>query len=198
MLLVRRLMTKSRQETGDSIDSPDGRSKSKACPEVAARLIASNYSPRISFDPSILPPFRNFSRSLSRCKFSFRARIIERFARSTVRAREYLSAGSRRGYMFKITFLHRLAITATRYRPQHRLPHEARSLRNRLCDDDDDDDDDASLHLRAYLPRLLSISSIFLLRNVCRGERGWRSKNGGRKRERKEGDAVEAVSFIPI
>ena len=113
-------------------------------------------------------------------------------------SREYLPAGSRRGYVFKITFLHRLAITATRYRPQHRLSHEARSLRNRHCDDDDDDDDDASLHLRAYLPRLLSISSIFLLRNVCRGERGWRSKNGGRKRERKEGDAVEAVSFIPI
>lgn len=77
---------------------------------------------------------------------------------------------------------HRLAITA-RYRAQHRLPHEARSLRNRLCDDDDDD---ASLHLRAYLPRLLSISSIFLLRNGGNegNEDGEAGMEEGKERER--------------
>lgn len=172
MLLVGRLMTKSRQETGGarrsagSIDSLDGRSKSKACPKVA-RLIASNYSPP-NFFRSIYPPPSKFFETLPFAMQILRARIIERVASSRARASNSPYWLDLDADTFKIAFLlgAGLAITA-RYRPHYRLPHEARSLRNRLCDDDDHD---ASLHLRAYLLRLLSISSIFLLRNVSTEE----------------------------
>lgn len=122
---------------------------------------------------------------------SLRARIIERVASSS----EYLSAGSR--YVFKITFLRvpptcyyrqvsSAASAPTRgpITPQSALRRRRRGRR------------------RLSTPASLSPAVALYFFDLPspqrrkRGERGWRSRNGGRKRERK--DAVEAVSFIPI
>lgn len=109
---------------------------------------------------------------------SLRARIIERVASSS----EYLPAGSR--YVFKITFL-RVPPTCYYRQVSSAASAPTRGPITRLCDDEDDDDD-ASLHLRAYLPRLLSISSIFLLRNGGNegNEDGEAGMEEGKERER--------------
>lgn len=120
---------------------------------------------------------------------SLRARIIERVASSS----EYLSAGSR--YVFKITFLwvpptcYYRQVSCAASAPTRGPITSQSALRRRR-------------RRRLSTPASLSLAVALYFFDLPspqrrkRGERGWRSRNGGRKRERK--DAVEAVSFIPI
>lgn len=122
---------------------------------------------------------------------SLRARIIERVASSS----EYLPAGSR--YVFKITFLrvpptcYYRQVSSAASAPTRGPITPQSALRRRR-----------GRRRRLSTPASLSPAVALYFFDLPspqrrkRGEPGWRSRNGGRKRERK--DAVEAVSFIPI
>lgn len=106
----------------------------------------------------------------------------------------------------KITFALSAALPITgRYRSSYRLQHEPIIPQSATRTQDlEDHDDDAFLHLRHRDSLLISSAALYfsLARSPCLLRRESRRKKDGTEKKRdgvgREGDPVEAVSFITI